>query len=71
MIPDSAAEKPDQGKIVAVGPGRRGDDGKRIEPDLKVGERVLFGKYSGQSVKVDGDELLVLREEDIVAVVQS
>ncbi|ALP65911.1 co-chaperone GroES [Paraburkholderia caribensis] len=71
VIPDSAAEKPDQGEIVAVGPGRRGDDGKRIEPDLKVGERVLFGKYSGQSVKVDGDELLVLREEDIVAVVQS
>ncbi|MGF6985486.1 chaperonin GroES [Paraburkholderia atlantica] len=71
VIPDSAAEKPDQGEIVAVGPGRRGDDGKRIEPDLKVGERVLFGKYSGQSVKVDGNELLVLREEDIVAVVQS
>ena len=70
VIPDSAAEKPDQGEIVAVGPGRRGDDGKRIEPDLKVGERVLFGKYSGQSVKVDGNELLVLREEDIVAVVQ-
>ncbi|MPW08688.1 co-chaperone GroES [Paraburkholderia sp. CNPSo 3155] len=71
VIPDSAAEKPDQGEIVAAGPGRRGDDGKRIEPDLKVGERVLFGKYSGQSVKVDGNELLVLREEDIVAVVQS
>ena len=71
VIPDSAAEKPDQGEIVAVGPGRRGDDGKRIEPDLQVGERVLFGKYSGQSVKVDGNELLVLREEDIVAVVQS
>ncbi|MBB2930192.1 co-chaperone GroES [Paraburkholderia silvatlantica] len=71
VIPDSAAEKPDQGEIVAVGPGRRGDDGKRIELDLKVGERVLFGKYAGQSVKVDGNELLVLREEDIVAVVQS
>lgn len=71
VIPDSAAEKPDQGEIVAVGPGRRGDDGRRIEPVLKVGERVLFGKYAGQSVKVDGNELLVLREEDIVAVVQS
>jgi chaperonin GroES len=71
VIPDSAAEKPDQGEIVAVGPGRRGDDGKRIEPDLKVGERVLFGKYAGQPVKVDGNELLVLREEDVVAVVQS
>jgi chaperonin GroES len=71
VIPDSAAEKPDQGEILAVGPGRRGDDGKRIEPDLKVGERVLFGKYAGQPVKVNGTELLVLREEDIVAVVQS
>ncbi|HXZ08203.1 MAG TPA: co-chaperone GroES [Paraburkholderia sp.] len=71
VIPDSAAEKPDQGEIIAVGPGRRGDDGKRIEPDLKTGDRVLFGKYAGQSVKVDGTELLVLREEDIVAVVQS
>ncbi|CAB4046431.1 co-chaperone GroES [Paraburkholderia phenoliruptrix] len=71
VIPDSAAEKPDQGEILAVGPGRRGDDGKRIEPDLQVGDRVLFGKYAGQAVKVDGNELLVLREEDIVAVVQS
>ncbi|KGD53506.1 chaperonin 10 Kd subunit [Burkholderia pseudomallei] len=71
VIPDSAAEKPDQGEIVAVGPGRRDADGKRVEPDVKVGERVLFGKYAGQSVKVDGNELLVLREEDIVAVVHS
>ena len=71
VIPDSAAEKPDQGEILAVGPGRRGDDGNRIEPDLQVGDRVLFGKYAGQAVKVDGNELLVLREEDIVAVVQS
>ncbi len=71
VIPDSAAEKPDQGEIVAVGPGRRDADGKRVEPDVKVGERVLFGKYAGQSVKVDGNELLVLCEEDIVAVVHS
>ncbi|RZF27329.1 co-chaperone GroES [Paraburkholderia sp. UYCP14C] len=70
VIPDSAAEKPDQGEILAVGPGRRGNDGKRVEPDLEVGDRVLFGKYAGQAVKVDGNELLVLREEDIVAVVQ-
>ena len=69
VIPESAAEKPDQGEVIAVGPGKRDSDGKRIEPDLKVGERVLFGKYSGQQVKVDGNELLVLREEDIVAVV--
>ena len=69
VIPESAAEKPDQGEVIAVGPGKRDNDGKRIEPDLKVGERVLFGKYSGQQVKVDGNELLVLRGEDIVAVV--
>ena len=69
VIPESAAEKPDQGEVIAVGPGKRDSDGKRIELDLKVGERVLFGKYSGQQVKVDGNELLVLREEDIVAVV--
>jgi chaperonin GroES len=69
VIPESAAEKPDQGEVLAVGPGTRDSDGKRIEPDLKVGERVLFGKYSGQQVKVDGTDLLVLREEDIVAVV--
>ena len=69
VIPDSAAEKPDQGEVLAVGPGRRDNDGRRIAPDLNVGERLLFGKYAGQSVKVDGNELLVLREEDIVAVV--
>ena len=69
VIPDSAAEKPDQGEIMAVGPGKRGDDGKLIAPDVKVGDRVLFGKYAGSTVKVDGDELLVMREEDIMAVV--
>ena len=69
VIPESATEKPDQGEVIAVGPGKRDNDGKRIEPDLKVGERVLFGKYAGQQVKVDGTDLLVLREEDIVAVV--
>ena len=69
VIPDSAAEKPDQGEVLAVGPGRRDNDGRRITPDLNVGDRVLFGKYAGQTVKVDGNELLVLREEDIVAVV--
>ena len=69
VIPESATEKPVQGEVIAVGPGKRDNDGKRIEPDLKVGERVLFGKYSGQQVKVDGTDLLVLREEDIVAVI--
>jgi chaperonin GroES len=69
VIPDSAAEKPDQGEVMAVGPGKRGDDGKLIAPDVKVGDKVLFGKYAGSTVKVDGDELLVMREEDIMGVV--
>ena len=68
-IPDNAAEKPDQGEVLAVGPGKRDDSGKLNAPDVKVGDRVLFGKYSGQTVKVDGDELLVMREEDLFAVV--
>ena len=70
VIPDSAAEKPDQGEVVAVGPGRHDEGGDRIEMSVKVGDRVLFGKYSGQSVKVDGDELLVMKEDDLFAVVE-
>jgi len=70
VIPDTATEKPDQGEIVAVGPGKRDDSGKLIAMDVKVGDRVLFGKYSGQSVKVEGEELLVMREEDIMGVVE-
>jgi chaperonin GroES len=70
VIPDNVAEKPDQGEIMAVGPGKRDDNGKIIALDVKVGDKILFGKYSGQTVKVDGDELLVMREEDIMAVVQ-
>lgn len=69
VIPDSAGEKPDQGEVVAVGPGKRDDAGKVIAMDVKVGDRVLFGKYSGQTVKIDGEELLVMREEDIMGVV--
>ena len=69
MIPDTVAEKPDQGEILAVGNGKVGDDGKVRPLDVKVGDKVLFGKYSGQTVKVDGEELLVMREEDIMAVV--
>jgi chaperonin GroES len=71
VIPDTAAEKPDQGEIMAVGPGRLDDDGDRIAMSVKVGDRVLFGKYSGQTVKVDGDELLVMKEDDLFAVVES
>ena len=70
VIPDNVAEKPDQGEVVAVGPGKKDDNGKLIPTDLKVGDRVLFGKYSGQSVKVEGDELLVMREEDIMGVIE-
>jgi len=69
VIPDNAAEKPDQGEVVAVGPGKRDDNGKLIAPDLKVGDKVLFGKYSGQTVKVEGEEMLVMREEDIMGVI--
>ena len=70
FIPDAAAEKPDQGEVLAVGNGKRNDRGDLIALNVKVGDRVLFGKYSGQTVKVDGDELLVMREEDLFAVVE-
>ena len=68
VIPDSAGEKPDQGEVIAVGPGKRDEAGRIIALDVKVGDRALFGKYSGQTVKVDGEELLVMREEDIMGV---
>lgn len=68
-IPDTAKEKPQQGKIVAVGPGKLSDQGARIEPDVSVGDRVLYGKYSGTDVTVDGQEYLILRESDILAVI--
>ena len=70
FIPDNAAEKPDQGEILSVGPGKRNDKGDIAAMNVRVGDRVLFGKYSGQTVKVDGDELLVMREEDLFAVVE-
>lgn len=70
VIPDSAAEKPDQGEIVAVGKGKVADDGTVRALEVKVGDKVLFGKYSGQTVKVEGEELLVMREEDIMGVVE-
>ena len=72
VIPDSAStEKPDQGEIIAVGPGKKDDQGKLIPLDVKVGDRVLFGKYVGKAVKVEGEELLVMREEDIMGVVEA
>ena len=70
VIPDSAAEKPDQGEVMAVGKGRILEDGNLRPLDIKVGDRILFGKYSGQTVRVKGDELLVMREEDIMGVVE-
>ncbi len=69
-IPDTAAENPMQGKIVAVGKGKILEDGKVRPLDVKVGDKILFGKYSGNEVKVDGDELVVMREEDVMAVIE-
>jgi chaperonin GroES len=71
VIPDTAAEKPIQGEVIAVGNGKIQNNGERIPLDVKVGDRVLFGKYSGTEVKVEGEELLVMREEDIMAVIES
>ena len=71
VIPDSAAEKPVQGKIVAVGKGKILEDGSVRALDVKVGDKILFGKYSGTEVKVEGEELLVIREEDVMAVVEA
>ena len=70
IIPDTAKEKPQEGKVVAVGPGRR-DDGKLVAVDVKAGDRVLFGKYSGSEIKIDGEEHLILREEDILGAVEA
>ena len=70
IIPEAAAEKPDQGEVLAIGNGKILDDGKIRPLDVKVGDRVLFGKYAGQAVKVEGNEVLVMREEDIMAIVQ-
>mgnify|MGYP000568723918 FL=1 len=70
VIPDSAAEKPSQGKVVATGKGKILEDGSVRPLDVKAGDKILFGKYSGTEVKVDGDDLLVMREEDIMAVIE-
>ena len=68
-IPDTAKEKPQQGEVVAVGPGKLSEEGKRIEMELKVGDKVLYGKYSGTEVTVDGENYLILRESDVLAIV--
>ena len=69
IIPDSAKEKPQQGKVIAAGAGKIRDDGERQTPDVKAGDLILFGKYSGQEIKVDGEDYLIMREEDVLGVV--
>ncbi|MES1199940.1 MAG: co-chaperone GroES [Pseudomonadota bacterium] len=71
VIPDTAQEKPQEGEIIAVGPGGRDDEGERIEMDVEVGDRVLFGKWSGAEVTIDGEELLIMKESDIMGVVEA
>lgn len=69
VIPDTAKEKPQQGEVIAVGPGARGDDGKVVALDVKKGDKILFGKWSGSEVKIDGEDLLIMKESDILGVV--
>jgi chaperonin GroES len=70
IIPDSAKEKPQQGKVVAVGAGKPDKDGKKMPLDVKAGDTILFGKYSGQEIKLDGNEYLIMREDEVLAVVE-
>ena len=70
IIPDTAQEKPMEGEVLAVGPGSRGDDGKLHPLDVKAGDRILFGKWSGTEVKIDGEELLIMKESDIMGVIE-
>jgi len=70
IIPDTAKEKPQQGKVIAVGKGKVNEDGKLMPLDVKVGDKILFGKYSGSEIKLDGEEHLIMREEDILGVVE-
>src|SRR5216684_1083740 len=70
IIPDTAKEKPQEGKVIAVGTGKVGDDGKKIPLDVKAGNKILFGKYSGSEVKIDDKEYLIMREEDVLAILE-
>jgi chaperonin GroES len=70
IIPDTAKEKPMQGEVLAVGPGARDESGKRIAPDVKEGDTILFGKWSGTEVKIDGEELLIMKESDIMGIIE-
>lgn len=69
IIPDTAKEKPQQGEVVSVGPGARGEDGKVVALDVKAGDRILFGKWSGTEVKIDNEELLIMKESDIMGII--
>ncbi len=71
FIPDSAKEKPQEGEVVAVGQGKRGDDGKLMPLDVKAGDRILFGKYSGSDIKMDGNEYLIMREDEVLGVIEN
>jgi len=68
IIPDTAKEKPQEGEVIAAGPGARDDDGKRVEMEVKAGDRILFGKYSGSEIKLDGNEYLIMREDEVLGV---
>jgi len=70
VLPDTAKEKPQKGEVVAVGPGKLLDSGERAKPELKAGDKILFGKYSGSEVKVEGEELLIMRESDVLAILE-
>src|SRR3954449_10971439 len=70
IIPDTAKEKPQQGKVIAAGSGKTKDDGKRIPLDVSAGDTILFGKYSGQEIKLDGEEYLIVREDEVLAIVE-
>ena len=71
IIPDTAQEKPQEGEVVAVGPGGRDDKGERITPEVKVGDRILFGKWSGTEVKIDGEDLIIMKETDVLGIVEA
>ena len=71
IIPDTAKEKPQQGKVMAVGPGRLNDDGSRVKPEVKKGDRVLISKYAGNEVKIDGEDYIILREDDVLGIIKT
>jgi chaperonin GroES len=70
ILPDTAQEKPQEGKVIAVGPGARGEGGKLVKPDVKTGDRVLYGKWSGTEVKIDGKDVLIMKESDIMGIIE-